>query len=75
MLQRDIDKTPENDLWQLLFAKKIHFLEMASSGREVKPSLGAPEKPIGDLFRLEGRTVMSKLKIYKVVRKVFANRC
>ncbi|OJD29612.1 short chain dehydrogenase reductase family [Diplodia corticola] len=31
---------------------------MASIQRQVKPSLGAPEKSIGDLFRLDGRTVI-----------------
>lgn len=36
---------------------------MGSSGREAKASLGAPEKSIGELFRLGGRTVISKLKV------------
>lgn len=35
---------------------------MISSEREAKPSLGAPEKSIGDLFRLDGRTVLGELQ-------------
>lgn len=37
-------------------------VEMVSSEREAKPSLGAPEKSIGDLFRLDGRTVLGELQ-------------